>query len=130
MSQSNDQLSKSNKRLAAAATQQAHTKKKRRVLSSVSCQQQWTRKKQIHTDIRESFSFLESEGVHASSITLVHDKTNDIEVLDIAHSTYSKGSHNDTTAHSLDDCSLEMVLYVKERFGLSNAAYHELSMVC
>lgn len=56
-----------------------------------------------------------------SSITLVHDETYDIEVLDIAYGTYSKGSRNDTTDHSLDDCSLEMVLYVKERFGLSNA---------
>ena len=65
-----------------------------------------------------------------SSITLVHDEMNDIEVIDKAHGTYSKGSHNDTTDHSVDDCSLEMVLYVKEQFGLSNAAYHELSMVC
>ena len=31
---------------------------------------------------------------------------------------------------TVDDCSLEMVLYVKEWFDLSNAAYHELSMVC
>ena len=43
---------------------------------------------------------------------------------------YSKSSDNSTAYHSLDDCSLEMVLYVKEQFGLSNAAYHELSMVC
>ena len=43
---------------------------------------------------------------------------------------YSKSSDNSTAYHSLDGCSLEMVLYVKEQFGLSNAAYHELSMVC
>ena len=127
--ESNDNLSKSNKRLAAAIAQGNHTKK-RRVLSSVSRQQQWVRKKQIHTDIRESLSFLESEGVHASSITLVHDETNDVEVLDIAQGTYSKGSDDSMTTQDSDDYSLEMVLYVKERFGLSNAAYHELSMVC
>lgn len=130
VSESNDQLSKSNKRLAAVAMQGSHTKKKRRVLSSVSRQQQWVRKKQIYTDIRESLSFLESEGLHASSITLVHDETKDIEILDIAHGTYSKGSDNCASHPGQDDCSLEIVLYVKERFGLSNAAYHELSMVC
>ena len=84
VTESNDLLTKSNKRLAAAAAHETHTKKKRRVLSSVSRQQQWIRKKQIHTDIRESLSFLESEGVHASSITLVHEETNGIEILDIA----------------------------------------------
>ena len=100
------------------------------MLSSVSRQQQCVRKKQIHTGIRESLSFLESEGVHASSITLVHDETNDVEVLDIAHGTYSKGSDDSMTTQDSDDYFLEMVLYVKERFGLSNAAHHELSMVC
>ena len=86
--------------------------------------------KSRYTLIFMNHSFLESEGVHVSSITLVHNEMNDIEVLDISHGTYSKNSCNDTTDHSVDDCSLEMVLYVKERFGLSNAAYHELSMVC
>lgn len=43
---------------------------------------------------------------------------------------YSKGSDNGATYHDLNDCSLEMVFYVKKRFGLSNAAYHDLSMVC
>ena len=123
--ESNEQLSKSNKRLAA----DTHVRKKRKVLPSVSRQQQWMRKKQIHTDITQSLTFLEGEGVHASSVTLVHDQTNDVEVLDIAHGTFSKGVDTIRTG-MLDDCSLEMVLYVKERFGLSNAAYHELSMVC
>ena len=96
VTETNDQLSKSNKRLAAAAAHETHTNK-RRVLSSISRQQLWIRKKQIHTDIRESLSFLESEGIHASSVTLVHDETDDVEILDIAHGTYQ----------CLDDCSLK-----------------------
>lgn len=107
-------MSKSNKRLAATAAHETHTKKKRRILSSVSHKQQRIRKKQIHTDIRESLSSLESEGVHASSITLVHEETHDIEILDIAHSVYSKGSDNGATYHNLNDRSIKMVLYVKE----------------
>ena len=44
-------------------------------------------KKQVHTDICELLSILESEGVLALFITLVHD---DVEVLDIAHGTYGQ----------------------------------------
>lgn len=32
--------------------------------------------------------------------------------------------------HGTDGGNLELVLFVKECFGLSNSAYHELSMVC
>ena len=73
---------------------------------------------------------MESEGVHVSSVTLVHDETSEVEILDIMHGIYSKSSDNCASYSGLDDCSLEMVLYVKERLGLSNAAYRELSMVC
>ena len=46
-------------------------------------------------------------------------------MLDLEHGTYSKSEE-----HSTDNGNLELVLYVKECFGLSNSAYHELSMVC
>ena len=62
----------------------------------------------------ESLSFLESEGVHASSITLVHEETDGIEILDVAQGTYFKDSDKAATYHDISDCSLELVLYVKE----------------
>lgn len=125
-SETNNRLSKCNKQLVTTTIHSTHTNKKRKALSSVSRQQQWVRKKPIHSDIKESLTFLEGEGVHVSSITLVHNETNDVEILDVAKGTYSKGDDNS----GQEDCSLEMVMYVKERFGLLNAAYHEMSMVC
>ena len=54
----------------------------------------------------------EGEGVHASSVTLIHDETDDVEVLDLVSGTYSKRIDN-VSAPVSDNCSLEMVLYVK-----------------
>lgn len=115
-----------NKKLSLAVI--SHDKpqrRKRQDISSVSRQQQWSRKKQLHSDVSQALLFLEDEGVSASSITLVHTETNEKEVLHVNEGTFSK--RNDSNP----ECNgLEVVLYVEEHFGLSNLAYHELSVVC
>ena len=60
---------------------------------------------------------LDQERVSASSITLKHDETSESEVLDLGTGTYSKP---ETT--STNDIN-EAILYVKDRFGLSDSAY-------
>ena len=99
-------------------------KRKRQDISSLSRQQQWSRKKQLHTGLNQALLFLEQDGVSASSVTLVHNETNETEILDLETGTYSKPETS-----SINDITLA-ILYVKDRFGLSDSAYHELSMVC
>ena len=81
-------------------------------------------KKQLHTGLNQALLFLEQDGVSASSVTLVHNETNETEILDLETGTYSKPETS-----SINDITLA-ILYVKDHFGLSDSAYHELSMVC
>ena len=124
----NDRLLQSNKRLSSTVAQDNTPRKKRRELSTVSRQQQWSRKKQIHTDVSQALLFLEDEGVKASHVALIHAHTNKTETLDLNSGTYHTSSLE--TNINNDDDDDDLVLYVKDRFGLSDAAYHELSMVC
>ena len=101
-----EQLTKSTKQLSSEVVAQGNQKKRRRSdITTVS------RRKQLQSDIQQSLLFLEDEGASATSVTLVHTSPNSPEQVEA-------------------DNQMKMVLYVKERFGLSSSAYHEMSMVC
>ena len=124
----NEQLTKSNKRLLSevVAQLQGNPKKRRRSdITTVSRQQQWLRRKQLQSDIQQFLLFLEDEGASATSVTLVHTESRHTEVINLQ----SNASPNLPEQVEADN-QMKMVLYVKERFGLSNSAYHEMSMVC
>ena len=59
----------------------------------------------------------------ASHVTLTHMQTNEEEVLNLHSGKYLKLKET----ISVDDGDLDLVLYVKDQFGLSDTAYHELS---
>ena len=122
----NEQLTKSNKRLSSEVAVQGQPKKRRRSdITAVSYQQQWFRRKQIQSDIQQFLLFLEDEGALATSVTLMHTESRLTKVINLQASA-SSSSPEQVEA----DNQMNMVVYVKERFGLSNSAYHELSMVC
>lgn len=58
-------------------------------------------------------------------MTLVHTESRHTEVINL-HPNALPASPEQS---EVDD-HMNMVMYVKERFGLSTSAYHELSMVC
>ena len=89
----------------------------------MSRQQRWSRKQQLHTDITQAISFLEDEGINPSAITLVYKQTGKTESLDLESGEYSKVDIDSTESND----NPEMI---KDSFGLSDTAYHELSMVC
>ena len=60
---------------SALANESGTPKRKRLDISSVSRQQRWSRKQQLHTNITQAMSSLEEEGVHPSCITLVYNGT-------------------------------------------------------
>ena len=122
----NEQLTKSNKRLSSEVVAQGNPKKRRRSdITTVSRQQQWFRRKQIQSDIQQSLLFLKDEGACATSVTLVHTESRHTEIINLQPNTLPTSPEQDEV-----DNHMNMVLYVKKRFGLSNSAYHELSMVC
>ena len=118
-------LIKTNKRMASALVAGPNPKREKKDLSKVSRQQQWNRRKQVHSDITHALSFLESDGVQPLSVTLTTGSST--EVLDLQSGTYTKPKGIYTDA--LTD-SPQLALYVKDRFGLSDTAYHELAMIC
>ena len=122
-----NEIQQENKKLIIVMQDSMASKRKRKDLSVVSHQQQWSRRKELHTDVNQALLFLEDEGVRASQVILTHIQTNDKEVLYLHSGTYSKPEEMISTD---DDDDLDLVLYVKDKFGLSDPAYHELSMVC
>lgn len=68
---------------------------------------------------------MKNDGIKASNLKYLHTQTNQMEVLDIQTGKFRhENAELDNTINS------EVVLYVKEKFGLSDAAYHELNMIC
>ena len=102
-----------------------NSKRKKKDISKVSRQQQWNRKKQVHSDVTHALSFLENDGVQPLSVTLTTGSS--IEVLDLQTGTYTQPK--DMCTNALTD-SPQLALFVKDRFGLSDTAYHELAMIC
>ena len=126
-------LTVSNKQLSRSLRSNSQQYKKKPLSSLQSRQQRATRRKQVLTDIRQSLLFLEDEGLRPVSVELVHSSTECREIVDLTDRTFSK-SHSqcahDVGESEQDECDkLHTILYVKERFNLSNQAYNELCMV-
>ena len=86
---SHNQIIRSNKRISSAlANSGSKPKRRRQSISKLSRQQKLTRKK-LHNDVVQALSFLDDNGVHPSSITLVHD-TAETEVLNLDSGMYTK----------------------------------------
>ena len=109
----------------ALAGENCESKRKRQDMSEVSQQQRWSRKQQMHTNITQAVSFLEEEGVSLSSVTLVYNETGKLDSLNLDSGKYSD---IDVDGNSRDE-NPEITLFVKDCFGLSDIAYHGLSMV-
>ena len=74
-------LMKTNKRISSALVAGPNPKREKKDLSKVSRQQQWNRRKRVHSDITHALSFLESDGVQPLSVTLTTGSST--EVLDL-----------------------------------------------
>ena len=120
----NKALLLSNKRLSfAIAEQGSAAKKKRQDITLLTRQQQWVRRKQLHNNVSHALLFLENEGIKATSLTMLHTESSKVETLDL-----EKGKFLNNQSEEND--ILGQILYIKERFGISDSAYHELSMAC
>ena len=115
-----------NKQSSLNAVDQSKAKRKRPDFSILSRQQQWSRKKESFKDVNKALSFIEKDGIKASAMKFVHEETNLTEILDVKTGKYS----TERTEPSKSVSEIEFILFAKEKFGLSDSAYHEFSMIC
>ena len=107
----------------AIAEQGSAAKKKRQDITLLTRQQQWVRRKQLHNNVSHALLFLENEGIKATSLTMLHTESSKVKTLNL-----EKGKFLNNQSEEND--ILGQILYIKERFGISDSAYHELSMAC
>jgi hypothetical protein len=79
----------------------------------------------LASGIQGALSFCEEEGFKPCSVEVENVDTGQQEVINIASGAYSQ--MDVSTSISKDDT--RSVLYIKDKFSISNEAFHELSMV-
>ena len=83
------------------------------------------------TDCESMLSFLEVYDFVATKLEVYNYETNSYEILNL-----SEGCEIDSELEKKevldkkDSDELNMMLYVKKKFGISNQAYYDMSMVC
>ena len=92
--------------------------------------QRWLRalKKQWHTECSNSLDWLESEGYTAMKVTVKNNTTNDIEIININSDELLGPQGSSATEEEVD--LLNMMLYIKDKYNVSGAAYHEMAQLC
>ena len=83
-------------------------------------------RRQLTSDCEGSLSFLGTYDFVATEVKVFNTSTEEYEVFKLIESDNVPRPEED--ANLLDHINL--LLYTKDRFGISNQAYHELSMVC
>ena len=91
--------------------------------------QRWLRemKKQRHTKCSSSLAWLESEGYTALKVTVKNNATDDTEIINMDTDELLGPQGSSATEDEVD--LLNMILYVKDKYNLSGAAYHEMAQL-
>ena len=85
-------------------------------------------KKQWHTKCRSSLAWLESEGYTAQKVTVKNNTTDDTEIINIDSDELLGPQGSSATEDEVD--LLNMILYIKDKYNLSGAAYQEMAQLC
>ena len=97
--------------------------RKRKLWSQCSSQYQRKRRRQMAKDVKVALSFLKNENFQCTQVEQENNDTGEI---------LSVSSNGQTTIQKEKSQPLDLIektLYIKERYNLSNVAYHELAMV-
>jgi len=87
-------------------------------------QQKYNRKKVLAHDVEHALNFCEEKGFKAHSVEFQNVDTGQIDVLDISTGTFSGKENCEVTTNSAHS-----LLYVKDKFSISDKAFHELSSI-
>ena len=82
------------------------------------------------TACEASLAWLEQEGYEAVSVELRNKETGNIEQISLKRQDMEElfGSGSQITESEID--KLNMMLYVKDRYNVSDGAYHEMAKIC
>ncbi len=87
-------------------------------------QQQYNRQQRLAAKVQGALSFCEDEGFEPRFVELKNKDTYKCDILDVTNGTYS-GKEN----ISPTPVSPQSALFIKDRYCISNEAFHELSVV-
>ena len=88
-------------------------------------QQQYNKKKTLARSISGALSFCEDEGFKPCYVEIENIETESVEVLNLSSGTFS--TKRVATVNASD--KVHSTLLVKDKFAISNKAFHELSML-
>ncbi len=94
--------------------------------SEYSRQHRCAKKKALGSDIQAALSFCEGKCYQPISVELENVETRSREILTIQDGTFSEVRKDGTAT---DDDKVRFALYVKDKFSLSDEAYHEISLL-
>ena len=82
------------------------------------------------TACEASLAWLEQEGYEAVSVEVKNKETGNIEQISLNRQDMEElfGSGSQITESEID--KLNMMLYVKDRYNVSDGAYHEMAKIC
>lgn len=92
-------------------------------LADCSRQQKHNRKKDMIKEVNTRLSVCKTEGYNLRCLEIQSTDTGSYEVIDLSMQSVSDKSNKD------DNNNVHSSLYIKDKFGVSNEAYHELSML-
>ena len=105
--------------------QSESTRKSSKSWTQYSRQQQYNRKKQLASNIQGALSFCKEDGFKPCSIEVENTETGKHEVIDYSIDIcYSK---ENILPSNMD--KVHSALYVKDKYALSDNAFHELTMI-
>ena len=103
---------------------------KKKSFSSYSRRHQSRIRKQMVTDCETSLSFLGLHNFVATKVEVFNENTHEYETITLVDEENIHHSSQTEVLTDQDIDEINLLLYSKERFNVSNEAYHELSMIC
>lgn len=103
---------------------------KKKSFSSYSRRQQSRIQKQMVTDCETSLSFLGLHNFVATKVEVFNENTHEYETITLVDEENIHPSSQTEVLTDQDIDEINLLLYSKERFNVSNEAYYELSMIC
>ena len=115
------------KRLAKEKQKRGPSKTKK--FSEYSCKHQKRIRNKFLTDCESMLSFLEVYDFVATKVEVYNYETNTYEILNLSEGCEIDPELGKEVLDKNDLDELNM-LYTKDKFGISNQAYHDMSVVC
>ena len=103
---------------------------KRRSLEDLSVRQQRRRKRQRVSECEQVLGFLEKEGIIPTKIKCLNMVTCRTETVELNTDEAEAIFGPDPRMSQDDEDEINMMLFVKDRYNVSQDAYHEMAKIC